>query len=141
MPLVFSTSEYETKSLACKIGKGLVPPQVFALVGELGSGKTVFAQGLAEGVGVTEPVTSPTFVIWNRYAGGRGILFDHVDLYRLAGGSSIQDLGWFEWLDPKSIMVIEWADRLDPLPEGAHVVRFSHGFQKTRSIELPREFL
>lgn len=110
-----SKSEEETENLGRLIGKSAYVGLVVALVGELGSGKTVFARGLARGLGIDyAPVTSPTFVIVNRYDGR--LPFFHVDFYRLERLSEMDELGLDE-MAKEGVVVIEWADRFaDALP-------------------------
>lgn len=110
-----SDSPEATRAWAARLAAGLHPPVVVALTGDLGAGKTQVAQGIAAALGVTVPVTSPTFTLINEYdlpAGGR--LF-HVDCYRLhdAVGEAIM-LG-LEELFEQGVVVIEWADRIAPL--------------------------
>lgn len=102
----------ETRQLGKKIGNLLNQPLVIALIGELGCGKTVFVQGLAEGLEVPAEyyITSPTFTLINEYP-GRFKLF-HVDLYRLNGLGDFEDIGLDELYYGRSVAAIEWADKL-----------------------------
>ena len=103
----------ETQSLAEKLGRLLQPGDVVALIGELGSGKTVFSQGLARGLGVPKTfyITSPTFAIINEYPGR--VPFYHLDLYRVSGPGELSELGLEEILYGQGAVAIEWAERLD----------------------------
>lgn len=107
-----SPSEGYTKLLGSELARLLKPGAVLALRGELGSGKTRFVQGLAQGLGVpgSERVSSPSFALVHEYLGGRLPLF-HVDLYRLPEGVLDQELGLEEYLYGKGVCAIEWADR------------------------------
>jgi tRNA threonylcarbamoyladenosine biosynthesis protein TsaE len=109
-------------------GSPLDPPgTTLALLGELGSGKTVFTKGLAAGLGVRDParVTSPTFVIRQDYEGRRGI--HHYDVYRLGGPEELLALGFLEDLASGAVVVVEWADRVAPaIPPEALVVELEH---------------
>lgn len=109
---ITNASADETMALGRKLGEMIDRPFVIALTGDLGSGKTVLIQGLAEGLGIppTYPVTSPTFTLINEYE-GRFRLF-HVDLYRLQGPVDAEDLGLYDILSGKSVTAIEWAERL-----------------------------
>ena len=114
---VRSDSEDQTRQLGRTLASRLKPGDVIALEGDLGSGKTVFVQGLADGLGVRDQVHSPTFVVHHHYRGR--LPLDHYDLYRLNGMS---------WLDsgldepaPDSVTVIEWSDRAVPLEEWATI--------------------
>ncbi len=103
----------ETRELGRRCGRLLQAPAVLALIGDLGSGKTVFVQGLARGLDLPEAwvVTSPTFTLINEYP-GRLRLF-HIDLYRIAdGGAGIEELGLVEILDGRGVVAVEWAEKL-----------------------------
>ena len=108
---VITCSPYETKELGRKFGKLLVEGDRLFLEGDLGAGKTVFVQGVAEGLGVKKRVISPTFVILRVYE-GRLTLY-HLDLYRLLG---VEEMGELEWEDlifgDEGVVVVEWASRL-----------------------------
>lgn len=94
-----------------KLGQLLEAGDVICLFGELGSGKTTFAQGIAAGLGVTDPVTSPTFTLINMYSGR--LPFYHADLYRLEDPAQLEDLGLEEFFYGDGVFAVEWADRLD----------------------------
>lgn len=100
-----------TQALAARIGRHATPGTVLALSGDLGAGKTCFIQGLAAGLGVEDPVTSPTFVMVAEHA-GRLPLY-HVDLYRAESLEEIRRLGLEEMLDGPGVTAIEWAERAD----------------------------
>ena len=104
----------ETRSLGRAIGKAIAGGSVLAITGELGAGKTVFVQGLAEGLEVPGryAVTSPSYTLINEYP-GRLRLF-HVDLYRLEDPSSFEEIGLFDILTGEGVTAVEWADRLPP---------------------------
>ena len=95
------------------LGARLEPGAVVACIGALGAGKTCFLQGLARGLGVESPVTSPTFVLVNQYRGRLPVY--HVDAYRTESLSELLDLGIEELLHGDGVTVIEWADKLVPL--------------------------
>jgi tRNA threonylcarbamoyladenosine biosynthesis protein TsaE len=109
--VVFNTDNpKETKCLGKKIGKLLKAGNVVALVGNLGAGKTVIANGLCEGLGVKEDyITSPTYTIINQYDGRIPVY--HIDLYRLKDSSELYNLGWDEYIYGHGVCMIEWADR------------------------------
>ena len=112
-----TSSPGETHVLAGKLGRILMPGDVVALVGELGSGKTIFCQGLARGLEVPENfyITSPTFAIVNQYPGR--IPFYHIDLYRISTVAETSELGLEEIIYSQGAVAIEWAERLgDDLP-------------------------
>jgi tRNA threonylcarbamoyladenosine biosynthesis protein TsaE len=114
------TSPNENCSLALgfRVGEEVRPGDVLALWGELGSGKTLFARGIARGMGVPHPVpiTSPTFTIINEYQ-GRLRLY-HLDLYRLTTPDELETLPWRETLFGDGVAVIEWPDRMGTLLPG-----------------------
>ena len=104
----------ETQELARQIGESIQGPAVIALNGDLGSGKTTFVQGLAQGLDIPQDyyITSPTFTLINEYP-GRLSLF-HVDLYRLPSLADAEEIGLDEILSSDGVCVIEWADKLPP---------------------------
>lgn len=102
-------SAAETQAVAAGLAARLRPGDVVALQGELGSGKTCFAQGLGRALGVQGPIGSPTFTLINEYAGR--LPFHHVDLYRLSGVAEALDLGLDDALDGDGVTAIEWPER------------------------------
>jgi tRNA threonylcarbamoyladenosine biosynthesis protein TsaE len=132
-----SYSPAETRKLGAKIGRRVQADTVIALHGELGSGKTVFIQGLARGLDVPENyyVTSPTYTLINEYP-GRKKLF-HVDLYRLADPIDFENIGLYEILYGKGVVAIEWADRLvDDLPAEHIRIHFEISGNDRRKIRM-----
>ena len=112
---VISRSEQDTINLAQNIESEKFPNMVICLMGELGSGKTIFTKGFASSLEVEEEVTSPTFNIIKEYTTGQMPLY-HMDVYRLDG--KVEDLGIEEYYNKKGITIIEWADMIpDYLPE------------------------
>ncbi len=106
-----SHSPLETEALGQRLAAGLRPGQVIALRGDLGVGKTAFTRGLARGLGITDPVTSPTYTIVNEYPQGRIPLF-HFDMYRLSGPEDLFDIGWEDYLDRGGVCVVEWSENV-----------------------------
>jgi len=104
-----SHSEDMTREIGRELGRLLQAGDVLCLEGELGTGKTVLAQGLAEGVGVTDPVTSPSFTLIHEHQGR--LPFYHVDLYRLSPNET-DSLGLEQYLSDDGAVVVEWAERL-----------------------------
>ena len=116
--IIVSNSVKDTHKLARHLMKQLPGPQVLALHGDLGSGKTCFVQGLAAALGVARPVTSPTFTLVHEYQETRPLV--HVDLYRLRDSLDALMLGMEEYFDSNGITAVEWADRAEDLfPAGA----------------------
>ncbi len=114
MRKIKSRTKEETRAIGSSFAKEAGPGTVIALFGDLGAGKTEFAKGIAEGLGITEPVTSPTFTILQIYEGGRLPLY-HFDLYRLADEEELFEIGFDEFRSGRGICVIEWADRFPEL--------------------------
>jgi len=116
-----TNSAEETKEFGTSLIKRLKPGSVLALIGPLGSGKTVLAQGICSGLEVKEAVTSPTFVIINEYPGRLNdspIWVYHFDLYRLENPEEFAKLGYEEYFYGQGITLIEWAEKVTPfLPE------------------------
>ena len=109
-----SESEEETRRLGSRLARLLGPGDVVLLSGALGSGKTCLAQGIAAGLGVREPVTSPTFSLVNEYD-SKPRLF-HLDFYRLERPSEIMEMGFDEYFYGDGITVAEWPERVIGLP-------------------------
>ena len=120
-----SRSEEETERFAADLAGAVPPGTVIALEGDLGAGKTAFARGFARGLGITEPVTSPTFTILQSYEGGRLPLW-HFDLYRLEDESEMDEIGYEDCFYGEGVSLVEWATRMaDCLPENAVHVEIS----------------
>jgi tRNA threonylcarbamoyladenosine biosynthesis protein TsaE len=145
VPEQASSSEYqittcsadETRKLGKIIGAAVSAGTILALFGDLGSGKTSFVQGLAEGLGVSDEyyITSPSYTLINEYP-GRHPLF-HVDLYRITNSAEIVDIGLYEMLDDDGVVAIEWADRMGKdLPPNHVEVQFEIIDDKTRKISI-----
>jgi tRNA threonylcarbamoyladenosine biosynthesis protein TsaE len=111
IPAARTHSEEETFLLAKKMARGFTGKEVVLLSGELGAGKTIFAKGLASGLGLGDvgQVTSPSYTILNVYQ-ARFPIF-HFDLYRLETDAEIQDLGWEDYLD-RGVIVVEWGEKI-----------------------------
>ena len=110
-------SPEETFDLGKKIGEAAKPGQVYTLNGDLGVGKTVFTQGVAAGLGITEPVSSPTFTIVQVYEEGRPPFY-HFDVYRIGDIEEMEEIGYDDYFFGEGICLIEWAELIrDILPE------------------------
>ena len=109
-----SHSPEETAAFGRELVAGASAGSVWALVGDLGAGKTQFVQGMAAGLGTRVAVTSPTFTLMHEYPGGRLPLY-HLDLYRLLGAGEALALGIDEYLEGDGLTVIEWADKFPEL--------------------------
>jgi len=124
-----------TRQVAAAVAGLVNDGDLITLVGGLGAGKTAFTQGLAQALGVTERVTSPTFTLASRYEGR--LVVNHLDVYRMAGASESRDLGIDELLD-EGVTLIEWADVImDALPWDRLEIRFGFGHgDDDRYLEL-----
>jgi tRNA threonylcarbamoyladenosine biosynthesis protein TsaE len=109
---IITESPESTRNLGENLGQNLHSQTVIALTGDLGSGKTVFVQGLARGLSVPEsfPVTSPTYAIINEYQGRLRLI--HADLYRIADPAELADIGFDDYFTPNTVIAVEWADRI-----------------------------
>ena len=109
-------SPEETEELGIHFGKEAKPGTVCTLIGDLGVGKTVFTQGIAKGLGITEPINSPTFTIVQVYEEGR-MPFYHFDVYRIGSDDEMDEIGYYEAIDGDGVCLIEWAELIyDILP-------------------------
>jgi len=137
MLTVTSGSTTETVALGARLGSLMREGDFIALTGELGSGKTQFARGVAVGVGVDPavPVTSPTYTLMNLYQGKFPLY--HFDLYRLTGSREAGELGFEEYFYGSGVCLVEWAERLGEfLPEERLTVRFGYLDDNRRRISL-----
>jgi tRNA threonylcarbamoyladenosine biosynthesis protein TsaE len=132
-----SRSELETAAAGRALAPRLMPGSVILLSGDLGSGKTAFVRGVAEGLGVgPDDVSSPTFTLVQEYRGGRLPLF-HVDLYRLNDPREVDDLG-LEEIAAEGVLAIEWAERLPRPPRDGLRVLLEHAGETERRITITR---
>jgi tRNA threonylcarbamoyladenosine biosynthesis protein TsaE len=130
-----SQAPAETRKIAARLAKNLKAGDVIALSGELGSGKTVFSQALARELGVRKNVTSASFVIVQKFEGGR-LPFYHLDFYRLSG-TEIMETEFEEILDEPAVVVIEWAERAaGSLPEKSIRVDLKFISDEGRQLEI-----
>lgn len=130
-----------TEAIAQELADSLQGGEVIALSGNLGAGKTIFVKFLAAALGVKEEITSPTFVLMKVYSARvRDIRrLVHVDCYRLDGQNDLSDIGLEEYLsDPKSVMVIEWADKIANLPPHTINVKIDYVSDTKRRITIDR---
>ena len=111
----------ETQALGQRLAKRLLPGDVIAYFGDLGAGKTALTRGIAQGLGVTDLVTSPTYTIVNEYLTGRIPLF-HFDMYRLGGEDELFDIGWEDYLARGGVCAVEWSENVeDALRDAIHI--------------------
>jgi tRNA threonylcarbamoyladenosine biosynthesis protein TsaE len=139
--LTLETADEEaTRAFGERLGRRLAPGDVVCLAGELGAGKTTLAQGIAAGLGVAEPVSSPTFALVQEYAGQAPVY--HLDLYRLGSLDELIDLGFPELWHAGGVILIEWPERIAPaLPPDRleiHLATVSAGRRLTLTAHGPR---
>lgn len=122
----------DTADVAANLAKILRTGDLLLFTGEIGAGKTTFIQALAKNLGITEPVTSPTFVLHTLYESGR-ILLSHVDLYRLSLNAEVESIGFEDYLDT-AVTVVEWADRYSNFESPNLVLHFEYGSSQNERI-------
>ena len=140
MAVIDSFCAKDTYELGEKIGQMAKPGMVISLTGDLGVGKTVFTQGLAKGLGIEEPVNSPTFTIVQVYEEGRLPLY-HFDVYRLDDISELENIGFYEYTED-CVSIVEWADKFpDELPDETLWIYLTRIDDTSRSITLSSDYL
>ena len=112
--VIESNCEKETYELGCRLGQEARAGQVYTLVGDLGVGKTVFTKGLAAGLGIEEPVSSPTFTIVQVYEEGR-LPFYHFDVYRIGDVEEMDEVGFEDYVYGEGVSLIEWANLIEEI--------------------------
>ena len=112
--IIETTTPGQTFALGEQIGKESKPGQVYTLIGDLGVGKTVFTQGVARGLGITEPVNSPTFTIVQVYEEGR-MPFYHFDVYRIGDVEEMEEIGYEDYFYGEGLCLIEWANLIEEI--------------------------
>jgi tRNA threonylcarbamoyladenosine biosynthesis protein TsaE len=131
-----TASAAETEALGARVAERLRPGDVVVLAGEVGAGKTTLIRGAARALGVTEPVTSPTFTIGQRYGGGR-LPVSHLDLYRLASLEGEDPALLDDYLGPDGVAFVEWpAAGAGRLGRPALEIRLEHLGEERRAIEV-----
>lgn len=120
----------DTKELAIKIGQEVKAGDVLCLLGDLGVGKTVFTQGFAEGLGIKEPISSPTFTLVQEYEEGR-LPFYHFDVYRIADVEEMEEIGFDDYIYGNGVCLIEWANLIQEiLPQSLKVITIEKDLEK-----------
>ncbi|MBG01577.1 MAG: tRNA (adenosine(37)-N6)-threonylcarbamoyltransferase complex ATPase subunit type 1 TsaE [Acidimicrobiaceae bacterium] len=118
----------ETRQLAARLAEFVISKDLILLVGDLGAGKTAFTQGLGESLGVTDAITSPTFILARAYTGR--LVLHHLDVYRIEDLDEVRDLALPELLEGDSVTVIEWGDQIVPaVPQNYLEVRLEYGLE------------
>ena len=135
-------SEKETYELGKKLGTEAMPGQVYALLGDLGVGKTILTKGFAEGLGITEPVSSPTFTIVQVYEEGR-MPFYHFDVYRIGDIEEMDEIGYEDCFFGEGVCLVEWANLIEEImPEETIWITIEKDLEKGfdyRRIEVKQE--
>lgn len=125
-----SFSANETYALGEKLGCASKPGQVYCLIGDLGVGKTVFTQGFAKGLAITEPISSPTFTIVQVYEEGR-LPFYHFDVYRIADIDEMDEIGYEDYFYGQGVCLVEWANLIQELlPDIVTIVKIEKDLEK-----------
>ena len=118
--IIETRSAEETYQLGIEIGQKATKGQVYTLVGDLGVGKTVFTQGLAKGLAIEEPISSPTFTIVQVYDEGR-LPFYHFDVYRIGDISEMDEIGFDDYVYGEGVSLIEWANLIEEILPEEHI--------------------
>ena len=130
MAVIDSFCAKDTYELGEKIGQMAKPGMVISLTGDLGVGKTVFTQGLAKGLGIEEPVNSPTFTIVQVYEEGRLPLY-HFDVYRIGDIEEMDEIGYEDYVYGDGVSLIEWANLIEEiLPEHFTEIKIEKNLEK-----------
>ena len=128
--IIETRSAKETFQLGKELGEKATKGQVYTMVGDLGVGKTVFTQGMAEGLGITEPISSPTFTIVQEYDEGR-LPFYHFDVYRIGDISEMDEIGYEDYFFGDGVCFVEWATLIeDILPENVTWIKIEKDLEK-----------
>lgn len=131
---VIIKNESETAAFGIDLGKRACPGTVIALTGDLGAGKTTLTKAIAQGLGISDMITSPTFNIVKEYDGGRLSLY-HFDVYRIGDADEMYELGYEEYFYGNGVCVVEWADLIeDLLPENAVRIQLEYGGEEGERI-------
>lgn len=132
----FSRSPEQTRRIGVRLGGALLPGDVICLQGDLGAGKTTFVQGIAQGWGSVDSVSSPTFILVNMYRRGDGGRLFHMDAYRLDSTPEAEELD-LDTMLAQGPLIIEWPDRIDGLVPGENLwVKFEHVDEEEREMKF-----
>ena len=140
--IIETNTPQETFSVGKKIGENARPGQIYTLTGDLGVGKTVFTQGVAAGLGITEPISSPTFTIIQGYETGRLPLY-HFDVYRIGDIEEMDEIGYEDYVYGEGVCLIEWANLIEEiLPDHYQKITIRKDLEKGfdyREIEMEEQ--
>ena len=134
MMVFTSASPAETEAIGAALACRLMPGDVIAYRGALGAGKTAFTRGLARGLGILEPVTSPPYTIVNEYDCDPPVF--HFDMYRLSDSEDLYGIGWDDYLRRGGICIVEWSERVEDALEGAVTVTIERLGDEERKITI-----
>lgn len=130
MKIIESFSPEDTFAVGKELSTASIQGQVYCLIGDLGVGKTVFTQGFANGLNISEPVSSPTFTIVQEYEEGR-IPFYHFDVYRIADVEEMEEIGYEDYFYGNGVCLIEWANLIEEiLPKEYQIIRIEKDLEK-----------
>ncbi|MBR1978084.1 MAG: tRNA (adenosine(37)-N6)-threonylcarbamoyltransferase complex ATPase subunit type 1 TsaE [Akkermansia sp.] len=134
---ILVNSAEEMRALGREMAAGLEGGEVVGLVGDLGAGKTHLVQGILQGLGAGNPAASPTFSLVHEHADGR-VPVAHFDFYRMKTPEEAWGMGWDEYLESGSVLLVEWADRFDGslMPEDTLWLVLTHTGESTRCVRL-----
>lgn len=128
--IIETNTPKETFDFGKSLGEKAEPGRVYTLIGDLGVGKTVFTQGLAKGLGIEEPISSPTFTITQIYEEGRLPLY-HFDVYRIGDVEEMEEIGYEDYFYGEGVTLIEWANLIEEiLPERYTEIRIEKDLEK-----------
>lgn len=128
--VIETNSAQETYAVGKQLGEEAKKGDIFCLLGDLGTGKTVLTQGFASGLGICEPISSPTFTILQEYEEGRLPLY-HFDVYRIADSEEMFEIGFDDYVEGEGVCLIEWASLIkDILPETLKVITIEKDLEK-----------
>ncbi len=130
-----TNSPAQTEEIGAKLAERVTPGTVIAYKGDLGAGKTAFTRGIARGLGIVDPVTSPTYTIVNEYLGGRIPLF-HFDMYRLSCADDLFDIGWEDYLERGGVCAVEWSENVEEALENPITVTIEKTGEESRKITI-----
>ena len=135
-----TNSPAETHALAKRIGAAVKPGTCIAFFGGMGAGKTTFTRGLAEGIGLPDLVSSPTFALVNEYHAAGCIPVYHFDMYRVTSPEALETTGFWDYSQEDSVFVIEWAENIaDELPEPLVKITINGSGEQPRQITVEGE--
>ncbi len=130
MRVIESFSPEETFCLGQELGRQAQPGELYTLVGDLGTGKTVLTQGIAKGLGIEEPICSPTFTIVQVYEGGRMPLY-HFDVYRIGDVEEMEEIGYQDYFYGQGLTMVEWANLIEEvLPQHYVEIKIEKDLEK-----------